>query len=289
MGIRRGEVLRGARAGCVTCLLASLSGTAGAQTSGQDAAVGGAAGVSVSNSYVFRGVRQNTTGVAVRPFAAVSFTPYARDSTIEQIVVRVGLLNSLNTGDTGAGGPAAAAWYESRLSGGLGIRLAGDLTLDASFTAYTSPNGMFTEARELGLRVGWDDRAHRRLSLNPYAALAVEVGVQPGRGQLDGGQHAGRYLELGAAPMYRARRISVAVPVAVGLSVGDYYELGGKDHVFGFGSIGVEAQVPLGTTWGGRWSVRGGVGVQRLGTTARVFNDNERSLVVGTIGLGVER
>lgn len=269
-------------------LVVSLTGSAAAQPPARPAPVGVAAGVDVTSQYVFRGVRQNATGVALRPFADVELTPYSGDGMLERVIVRGGFWNSLNNGDTGAGGPADAAWYESRLSGALSLRLAGGVMLASSFTAYNSPNGMFTTVKELGLRVGWDDR-DRRLSLNPYAALAVELDAQPGRGQLDGGPNAGRYLEFGAAPTYAGRRASVALPVAVGLSLRDYYELAGRDHTFGFLSVGASLTVPLGTTLGGRWSLRGGVEAQRLGETTRVFNGGDRTLLLGSFGLAVSR
>ncbi len=271
-------------------LVATSAATVGAQpSSAPPAPVGAVVGTTVTNHYVFRGVRQNATGVAVRPFADLEFMPYSGDATLEQIVVRVGFWNSLNSGDTGAGGPADAPWYESRVSGGVGVRLSGDVMLSSSVTAYSSPNGMFSRVTELGFRVGWDDRARHRLSLNPYAALALEVGAQPGRGQLDGGRRAGRYLEVGAAPTYVAGRVSVALPVTVGVSVRDYYELAGRDHRLGFVSAGTDVLVQLGRTLGGRWSLRGGVEALRLGETTRVFNDGKRSLLVGSVGLVISR
>ena len=60
---------------------------------------------------------------------------------------------------------------------------------------------------------------------SPYALVAFEFDTAPGVGQADGGDHAGQYLELGIAPGYTASRASLTVPVKVGMSLGDYYEL----------------------------------------------------------------
>lgn len=45
------------------------------------------AGVSVVSQYMFRGVRQNTTGVAVWPSGDVSLRAYSADRPLERVVV----------------------------------------------------------------------------------------------------------------------------------------------------------------------------------------------------------
>ncbi len=240
---------------------------------------------------MFRGVRQNATGVAVWPSADVSVRAYSGDRPLERVVVRVGFWNSLNTGDTGSGGPFGKAWFESRMSGAVALQFRGGVSLGTSYTAYTSPNDLFTTAKELGVRIDLDDRARLgRIAINPYALVAIEIGTAPGVGQLDGGRTAGRYLELGVTPRYSARLVSFAVPVKVGLSLRDYYELAGKDNRFGFASVGATVTAPIGgSSKIGRWDVHGGIEVQRLGETTEVFNGGDRSTVIATIGVGIRR
>jgi hypothetical protein len=128
------------------------------------------------------------------------------------------------------------------------------------------------------------------VELKPYALAAFELDTQPGIGQLDGGFKAGRYLELGAAPGYSVRRVGVAVPVKVGLSIGNYYELAGKDHRFGFVSIAGIATLPLTrSTRSGSLDLHGGVEFQRLGTTSKTFNAGEASKTIASIGIGFSR
>ncbi len=247
------------------------------------------AGVAGVSDYMFRGIRQNSTGIAVWPFGNVALTAYSGDRRLQRLTVSLGFWNSLNTGDTGSDGPSGKAWYESRLVGGLELRFGKGVSVAASYTAYTSPNDLFTSAKELGAKLGLDERTRLGpVSFNPYALVAIEVGTEPGVGQLDGGQKAGRYLEFGAAPRYSAGRATIASPVKVGLSLRDYYELGGEDHTFGFASIGATVTVPLkGTSRFGRWGVHGGVEIQRLGETAQVFNGGDRSKVIGSIGVSI--
>ena len=123
--------------------------------------------------------------------------------------------------------------------------------------------------------------------MKPYALVAFEFDTDPARGQADGGLSAGKYLELGVAPGYAATAASIAFPVKVGLSLGDYYELDGVDNKFGFFSIGGVVTVPLGgTTSFGAWNVRGGVEYQRLGDTTAFFNGGDENQVIYSAGFG---
>src|SRR5207237_8828195 len=136
------------------------------------------------------------------------------------------------------------------------------------YTSYHSPNKMFTNVKERSVKATVDRATARGKSLKPYALAAFELNTKPGIGQLDGGFKAGRYLELGAVPGASVRHIGVAIPVKVGLSIGNYYELAGKDHPFGFVSVGGIATVPL-TRWA---NIHGGVEFEHLGTTTTAFN-----------------
>jgi hypothetical protein len=77
------------------------------------------------------------------------------------------------------------------------------------------------------------------------------------------------------------------VPVKVGLSLGDYYELDGQDNKFGFFSVAGIVTVPLGsTTKFGVWNIHGGAEFQKLGDTTTFFNGGRDHQVVGSIGIG---
>jgi hypothetical protein len=62
-------------------------------------------------------------------------------------------------------------------------------------------------------------------------------------GQADGGGSAGRYLELSVAPGYAGSKASIAVPIKVGLSLADDYELSeffnGGDSSRTIGSVSI--------------------------------------------------
>jgi hypothetical protein len=162
-------------------------------------------------------------------------------------------------------------------------------TLNTAFTAYRSPNDMFTTVKELSVGAVVD-RPFGRLPLKPYVLAAFELDTEPGIGQLDGGFKSGRYLELGATPVHVIRRIGVAAPVKVGISLSNYYELAGNDHRFGFVSVAGIVTVPLTrSTRAGSLNVHGGVEFQRLGETTKTFNGGDASKTIASIGIGFSR
>jgi hypothetical protein len=252
----------------------------------QPGRAGVTADIAVVNQYMFRGVRQNVSPIALWPAVDVRVSTTERSGMVRRFDVHGGFWNSLHTGDTGAGGPAGNAWYESDLYGSFGVRFARGLETSATYTAYRSPNDLFTTVNEMSVKLAIDDgSATRAVTFHPYALAAFEFDTSPGVGQVDGGARAGRYLELGAAPTRSVYGIAVAVPIKVGLSIGNYYELARQDHPFGFLSVGVGGSRRI-TQW---LNVHGGVEYQHLGTTTKAFNGGEASATIASIGVGFSR
>jgi hypothetical protein len=123
-----------------------------------------------------------------------------------------------------------------------------------------------------------DSSALGKAAMKPYALLAFELDDN----QADAGDAKGKYLELGVAPGYAGSKASLAVPVKVGLSVGDYYEFGtGTDSTFGYFSVAGIVTVPVGA----HANVHGGVEFQAFGDTLKAYNGQD-TVGIGTIGLG---
>ena len=248
------------------------------------------------STYMFRGIRQHTTGIALWPVADLGLAVYSGDGGLKSAGINFGTWNSLHTGDTGQDGSTGKLWYESDFYSKLSLGFGGGTTVSALYTAYTSPNNTFTTVKEIAFQVGVDDTPHLgKAALKPYALFAFEFDTEQGVGQADGGAKAGRYLELGVAPGYAGTRASVTVPVKLGLSLGDYYELNTgtaaapvfEDHTFGYFSIGAVVTVPLGgTTSFGAWNLHGGVELQALGDTTKALNGGDGQRVIGSIGFG---
>ena len=287
-------------------LLASLAltGAASAQTTSEAASSAAAAaqeqadpnpgaistsgGLDFQSTYMFRGIRQNSTGIAAWPWVDLGFAAHAGDGVVKSVSINVGSWNSQHTGDTGAEGPSQKIWYESDFYTTLGIGFGGGLSLATTYTAYTSPNNSFTTVKELMFKLAVDDSARfGKAALKPYAIVARELDAEPGMGQADGGLEAGTYFETGIAPGFAFSKASVAVPIKVGLSLGNYYEVGGVDQTFGFMSVSGIVTVPLGSASRyGSWNIHGGAEYQNLGTNTASFNGGDRHRVIGSIGLG---
>ena len=245
-------------------------------------------GVEFRNRYVFRGVRQHATDLAIWPFVDVGIAAFSSDGALKNVVAHVGSWNSLHTGDTGAGGPAGRLWYESDMYARVDLTLGRGVGVGTEYRTYISPNDMFSTVKEIALELAWDDRAaFGAAALSPHLLVALEVDAAPGTGQVDGGLRPGAYLEVGITPGFTARRVRVAFPVKVGLSLDDYYELAGRDHTFGYLSAGGVVTVPLGgRTRFGAWNVHGGAEYHGLGTTPTAFNDGDGATVTTSIGIG---
>jgi len=203
------------------------------------------------NQYMFRGLVLKDKGPIGQASSDLVIDLYSSDSF--RFGVPVGFWLSLHPGDKAgrAPGPGPAAWYESRIDGGLQLGIS-DLTLDGRFVVYSSPNGSFEDIYELrgaasysdeSLFVGDNKKAIFR-GFFPKVTLAVEA-----KGARDG-QDSGMYGELALAPRTHllegvALGIDFVLPMSLGMSLSKYYEFaetkGGpvKDHALGFASLGV--------------------------------------------------
>jgi hypothetical protein len=243
------------------------------------------------STYMFRGIRQHSTGIATWPAADLGIAAYSGDGGLKSATVNIGTWNSLHSGDTGSDGSSGKLWYESDFYAALGLGFGRGVTFTTTYTAYTSPNNSYSTVKEFMFKLGVDDSSYLgRAAVKPYIVIAQELDTEADgltNGQADGGQNAGTYFEVGAAPGYAFPRASIAVPVKAGFSLGDYYELAGVDHKFGFFSIAGIVTAPLGgSTSFGAWNVHGGVEYQALGDTTKALNGGDGQRVIGSIGIG---
>ena len=253
------------------------------------------ASADVVSTYMFRGIRQNATGIAVQPFAdiGVSFLSGGTDG-VSSVGLNIGTWNSLHSGDTGADAPSGNMWYEQDFYTTLSLGF-GATSVGTTFTAYTSPNAGFTTVRELAFRVVYDDAAlSGTAALHPYGIVAFELLAEPGVGQADGGDTAGTYLELGVGPAFAAGPVTVVLPIRLGMSLSNYYELRGptgsviSDQRFGYLSVAGIGTVPLGQpSRFGAFNLHGGVEYQRLGDTTRAFNGGDQNKFIWSLGIGM--
>lgn len=255
----------------------SAQGTPGDPNTGRLTFTGG---VDAPTVYVFRGILQESDPkVTLWPYGDIGITLASGDGSIKSVNLNVGVWNSLQTGSSGSAGFTEHAHYEEDFYSTLSVGLAKGITAGLTYTAYTSPNMMSNTVKEMSVRVAQSGRLH------PYGLVALELGEYGA----DGGRNTGSYLELGVAPGWSMGRLALNVPVRLGMSLGDYYELNGTDHAFGYLSAGGLVTLPLSGTSSpfGAWNIHGGVDVLTLGDTTRTFNAGERTKVLGLVGVGV--
>lgn len=243
----------------------------------------------VLNTYMFRGIRQDDTKVIMWPALDLGLSVFSGEGSLKSVGLNVGSWNSLHTGAAGSDGPSGKLWYEGDFYAAVGLGFGGGMSLGTTYTAYTSPNNMFTTVKEIAVKLAVDDSAYLGAgALNPYGLVALELDTAPGVGQADGGENGGTYLELGIAPGWGSDAVSLAFPVKVGMSLNDYYELAGVDNKFGYFSVGSVVTVPLGSTTNfGSWNVHGGLEFQTLGDTTTAINGGDGQKVIGSFGLGL--
>jgi hypothetical protein len=268
--------------------------TASAQTDPNPGALTVTAGLDFPSLYFFRGIRQESdAGLTMWPFGDLGIAAYSGDGGLKSVSVNLGVWNSLHTGTSGSDGPTGGLHYEEDFYTTLGLGFGGGITVGTTFTAYTSPNGLFTTVKELSFKVS---KAHM---LAPYGVLAFEMGGDES-GQADGGHtfggSKGTYLELGVGPSWPLGDgvATLAVPVKLGLSLGDYYERIDEngtltDSGFGFFDIGGLVTFPLTgiASSFGSWNIHAGVDLLMFGDTTKALNEDESTKAVFLFGIGL--
>lgn len=242
-------------------------------------------GVDVPSVYVFRGiVREQDPKITVSPFGNLAIALRGdsgrQSSDSGRVILNIGIWNSLQTGSSGSSGFTEHAHYEEDFYAGLSFGLGQRLTVAAAYTAYTSPNFQFDTVKEASVKVAHADW------LRPYAFFASELGDHG----LDEGLHTGTYVEVGAGPRLGGLgKASLTVPVRLGASLKDYYELNGTDQRFGFLSVGGTLTMPLGFVPArfGAWQIHGGGEFYALGEFAKAANAGKSTKLVGTFGVGL--
>lgn len=255
------------------------------------------------SQYFFRGVEQidSDQGAVIQP--GISFTLPVE----ENIGLTVGTWGSFHTDTDGPAGPGAASnpssWYEQDIYASLDFVL-GDFEASVGATYYTFPssavNGNITE---LNFIVSYDDAqlmtdlGLEGFAMNPYVELAVEV-----QNNLLPDENI--YLELGGEFELGLEEIAdlpitITVPVALGLSLDDYYTTtnGGGNETFGYLSVGLFGSVPLKDLigydeWMGAWDLTAGVTVYFLNSdvsmTDNTSDSSDNYQFVATIGVSRE-
>lgn len=283
------------RTAVLAMVFLGAAGAASAQNDPNPGALSVTAGLDVPTLYFFRGIRQEVDQkLTLWPFGDLGIVFFSDGGgPVKSAGVNVGVWNSLHTGSSGSDGPADKLHYEQDFYTTLTLGFGSGVGVATTYTAYTSPNNMFTNVKELSFKV---TKAHW---LAPYGVLAFEFGGDES-GQADGG-HAfggdkGTYLELGVGPSwgFGDGLGTLAVPVKLGLSLKDYYERIDEtgavtDEKFGFFDVGALVTFPLTgiPSSFGAWNFHAGADLLVFGETTKAANLGDSSKLVALFGIGL--
>lgn len=210
------------------------------------------ADVPLLTGYVFRGILQEyDPAFTIQPF--VDFGIAASD----KVTVNVGSWNSFHSGSNkDAGSRGLHAWYESDVYGQVTF-ITGKWKPAVLYTAYTSPADVYKTVSEVAGIVSYDDSAMAH-PLSPKFILAFETSDA----SADGGDSKGVYFEAGITPTFKAEsmpNVTFSVPVKIGTSLKDYYQVGDEDSKFGYFQFGGKASVPISGIKAGAWEFHAGM------------------------------
>lgn len=231
--------------------------------------------------YIFRGiVQESKPQLTLWPAGDLGIALYSGKAALKSASVNIGVWNSLHTGSSGLDGSSKKLHYEEDFYAALGLGFS-KATVTTTYTAYTSPNAGFGTVHEIAFKTAVTHK------VAPYFVLAQELGAVGA----DGGARKGTYLELGIGPSWPlgGGKATIGIPVKVGLSAHNYYELAGVDNKFGFLDVGALVTVPLsGIPAGyGSWNFHIGGDAFTFGDTTKAINGGKKSKGVFLFGFGV--
>ena len=290
------RVLLGAVALVVMTIGGVAPDVAHAQT--DSANISGNIGLSFSNAYFYRGIRQEREGLITQPYADLTWGLFDEPDAdgLHTIDFTLGFWNSLHTGPSGSGSGSSAthvrSWYESDFFTGVTLGLD-NWEAGITYTAYMSPNAAFGSISELAFSLGMDDsELMGAFAMNPHVVLAVEID-----GQADGGDSEGVYFEAGVEPGMDLPNgaATVAFPITFGFSMNNYYENGAPlvgpsfSDAFGYFDIGALVSFPIPNTpeGYGDWELSGGFHLLSFGSYLEYLNDSDGVQAVGVFGVNI--
>lgn len=256
----------------------------------EPSAIYGTLAIDFPSAYFFRGLQQEDQGLIVQPSIEFGWTIVTAEegSDLGPIDLSFGNWNSFHRGPTGSKG-AQDAWYESDVFAGVSVGVAERFSVTAQWARFGNPNATWASMAEFTIALAFDDHdllADDFSGLQPSVLIATEL-----QGQGDGGTARGTYLQIGIEPSFdlggddEAQPFTLSLPLAVGLSLGDYYERPstGRDEALGFFDVGVVLSTPI-AFLPGPWEANLGVHALFLGPTTREVNGGDTTQLIASIG-----
>jgi len=189
-------------------------------------------GFDVTSQYFFRGIRQESKGLILQPWAEIAWSLVDGNDSLRSLDLTIGTWNSLQSGPSGGGN---GVWYEGRGYVDLAAAVGEKWTFGMRYTGYGNPNGAgaWGPVQEIAFRAQLDDRGYLGDvidgGLQPYAMVAFET---DGEREYYFGSNIdtnnGIYGEFGVTPSFNTGigddDLRVHMPIKMGVSLSDYYQ-----------------------------------------------------------------
>ena len=88
--------------------------------------------VDFTNAYMFRGIRQEDSGLILWPYFDLGIAAYSGKGSLKSVGVNFGTWNSLHSGASGTDGPSGKLWYESDFYTTLSLGFGGGVSFDGN-------------------------------------------------------------------------------------------------------------------------------------------------------------
>lgn len=246
-------------------------------------------------AYMFRGILQERNGFIWQPAVDIGFTLYEGDGPLSSVALGFGIWNSFQTEKTFASGNGPSNLYETDYYPSLTLGWSPGIETSLTYLVYTGPNGSFDTIQQLDLGVAYDDsELLGDFAMGPTATFSFEL-----ENSSFGSNATGKYFELTIEPGLDVTLpieaaddypVTLSFPMALGLSMDDYYDTGTSNPVFGFYSFGMAASIPLTFIPEdlGSWSIGAAITAYVLDDVLKPLVDNDDPFPVGTGSIVME-
>ncbi len=248
-----------------------------------------------TTAYFFRGIMQERHGFIWQPSLELSLNLYSGEGALSSVDLGVGIWGSYQSEKTLSDGNGAEALYEMDYYPSLTLARSNGIETSLTYYFYTSPNGAFSTVQQIDLGLAYDDSALLgAYAFKPYATFSFETDNTS-----FGTAKKGGYVELGGEPSVDLTcpydegglyPVTLSMPVAIGMSMYDYYNDGSSNNTFGFASIGATASIPLAFVPAdfGSWSLSTGVNLLLLNDTLEAANNGDQRIAVWTSNISMD-
>lgn len=243
-------------------------------------------GVNFVSAYFAFGILQENQGVIVEPYVDISQTLFRGDGAINKLTLGLQLWSSMHSAETGADKNSSVPWwYEFDYYVPIGITIANEWTVTASYLDYEFPGGAFNAQRGVQANVSFDDsKILGGFALHPRALILYNF-----QGILGIGQSNAWYGEVGVTPTTTVGpkhcAITLTFPLLAGFGDAHFY----PGASYGYFSATANGSVPLRALSRllASWSINAGFTYYNLGQATADLNANrDRNAYVLQIGLG---